>query len=338
MVTKNKTIYTAPSPTTMEEVLLIYQEDILSVENQIKEALSSQIGLINDVFYYILKSGGKRLRPLLLIMTSRLFNYRGTDHIILGSVMEFIHTATLLHDDVVDEAILRRGKKAARMVWGNQASILVGDYLFSRAFIEAVRLKRNEVNLLLSKTCQALSEGEILQLIYTRNFSMTEKDYLNIIEFKTASLISLACRLGGVIGGAAEGELESLSRFGLNLGVAYQMADDTLDYTAEKDLLGKTLGQDFREGKITLPILHLMSKCTSKEKSKIEEMFNQSHLPEKDLELIQDLLGGYGSIQYALDQAEVFSQKAKQELSSFSSSPHKDGLLIMADYVIARNF
>jgi octaprenyl-diphosphate synthase len=271
-------------------------------------------------------------------MTSRLFNYRGTDHIILASVMEFIHTATLLHDDVVDEASLRRGKKAARMVWGNQASILVGDYLFSRAFIEAVRLKRNEVNLLLSKTCQALSEGEILQLIYTRNFSMTEKDYLNIIEFKTASLISLACRLGGVIGGAAEGELESLSRFGLNLGVAYQMADDTLDYTAEKDLLGKTLGQDFREGKITLPILHLMSKCTPKEKSKIEEMFNQSHLPEKDLELIQDLLGGYGSIQYALDQAEVFSQKAKQELSSFPSSPHKDGLLIMADYVIARNF
>lgn len=337
MNTKSNPIDLQSSPMTMEEVMLIYQEDIHSVEHKIQESLSSEINLINDVFSYILKSGGKRFRPLLLIIISRLFNYKGIDHITLASVIEFIHTATLLHDDVVDEASLRRGKKAARMVWGNQASILVGDYLFSRAFIEAVGLKKNEINSLLSKTCQTLSEGEILQLIHTSDFSMKEKDYLNIIEFKTASLISLACRLGGLIAGAGENDLEALSRFGLNLGIAYQMADDTLDYTAEKKLLGKTLGQDFKEGKITLPLLHLISRCTPKDKKRIEEMFGQDQLTEKELEFIQELFGEYHSIEYALNQAGCFSEKAKQNLSSFLPSTHKNALVVIADYVITRN-
>ena len=337
MNTKSKPLNVKASPMTMEEVMLIYQEDINSVENKIQESLSSKINLINEVFSYILKSGGKRFRPLLLIIISRLFKFKGSDHITLASVIEFIHTATLLHDDVVDEASHRRGKKAARMVWGNQASILVGDYLFSRAFIEAVSLKNNEINTLLSKTCQTLSEGEILQLIHTNDISMKENDYLDIIKFKTASLISLACRLGGLIAGAAGNDLDALSRFGLNLGIAYQMADDTLDYTAEKELLGKTLGQDLKEGKITLPLLHLISHCAPKEKKKIEEMFSQDQLAEKELEFIQELFGEYRSIDYALNQAESFSEKAKQNLSSLHPSTHKNALVVIADYVISRN-
>jgi octaprenyl-diphosphate synthase len=325
------------SPQTMDEVLLSYQEDIQSVENQIKDSLSSSISLINDVFFHILQSGGKRLRPLLLIIASRLFSYKGKDHIILGSVMEFIHTATLLHDDVVDEASLRRGRKAARMVWGNQASILVGDYLFSRAFIETVGLNRDDLNFLLSHTCQTLSEGEILQLINTHNFSMNEKDYLKIIEFKTASLISLSCRVGALLAGAPEKALDALSRFGLNLGIAYQIADDTLDYMAEKELLGKTLGQDFKEGKLTMPLLHLMSKCGPEERNKIEEMFHQDQFTDKELVFIQKLLGEYRSCEYALLQAESFCEKAKQQIASFLPSPHKNALNIIADYVITRN-
>ena len=337
MNTKSTPIHLQTSPMTMEEVMLTYQEDIRSVEDKIQESLSSEISLINDVFSYILKSGGKRFRPLLLIIISRLFNYKGNDHIILASVIEFIHTATLLHDDVVDEASLRRGKKAARMIWGNQASILVGDYLFSRAAIEAGSLKNIEINALLSKTCKILSEGEILQLVHIRDFSLKEKDYLNIIEFKTASLISLACRLGGFIAGAGENDLDALSQFGLNLGIAYQMADDTLDYTAEKELLGKTLGQDFKEGKITLPLLHSISHCTPKEKKRIEEMFNQDRLTGKELEFIHELLGEYHSIEYALNQAGCFSDKAKQYLSPLSPSTHKNALAVIADFVIIRN-
>jgi octaprenyl-diphosphate synthase len=337
MKTNSNPIDLKYSPQTMDEVLLCYQEDIQSVENQIKESLSSSIGLINDVFFHILQSGGKRLRPLLLIIASRLFNYKGKDHIVLGSVMEFIHTATLLHDDVVDEASLRRGRKAARMVWGNQASILVGDYLFSRAFIETVGLNRDDLNFLLSHTCQTLSEGEILQLINTNNFSMTEKDYLKIIEFKTASLISLSCRVGGLLAGTSEINLNALSKFGLNLGIAYQIADDTLDYMAEKELLGKTLGQDFKEGKITMPLLRLMSICRLEERTKIEEMFNQDHFSEKDLEFIQKLLGTYRACEYALQQAEFYCENAKKEILPFLPSPHKNALNIIADYVITRN-
>ncbi|MHB8483769.1 MAG: polyprenyl synthetase family protein, partial [Nitrospiria bacterium] len=215
--------------------------------------------------------------------------------------------------------------------------ILFGDYLFSRAFIEAATLKYDEINSLLSKTCQILSEGEILQLIHTSDFSMKEKDYLNIIEFKTASLISLACRLGGLIAGAGKNDLEALSQFGLNLGIAYQMADDTLDYTAKKELLGKTLGQDFKEGKITLPLLHLISHCAPDEKKRIEEMFNQDRLTEKELEFIHQLFGEYNSIDYALNQAGCFSEKAKQNLSSLLPSFPKNALVVIADFVITRN-
>jgi len=337
MDTHSQPIDLKSNPQAMEEVLLSYQEDIQSVENQIKESLSSSIGLINDVFFHILQSGGKRLRPLLLIIASRLFNYKGKDHVTLGSVMEFIHTATLLHDDVVDEASLRRGRKAARMVWGNQASILVGDYLFSRAFIETVGLNRDDLNFLLSHTCQTLSEGEILQLINTNNFSMSEKDYLKIIEFKTASLISLSCRVGGLIAGTSEGNQEALAKFGLNLGIAYQIADDTLDYMAEKDLFGKSLGQDFKEGKITMPLLHLMNHCDAEDRVRIEEMFNQDHFLDEDLVFIKKLLGDYNSCEYALSKAESYCERAKKEISHFLPSPHKNALLIIADYVVTRN-
>lgn len=325
------------SPATIEEVFLAYGDDIQAVENQIKKSLSSRIELVNSVSSYILDSGGKRLRPLLLMIISRLLGYQGTDNVILAGVVEFIHTATLLHDDVIDEAALRRGKKAARMVWGNQASILVGDYLFSRSFVDTVALNRHDINALLSKTCQVLSEGEILQLVYTSDFSMTEQNYLSIIEAKTSSLISLACRMGGLIAGASQIELEALLRFGSNLGIAYQMADDTLDYTADKGLLGKTLGQDFKEGKITLPLLHLMAHCSAEEKKRVEVMFHQERLEENALIYVQRLLNEYHSIEYAMVQAESYSGKARQELAVFPSSRHKDALYVVSDYVITRN-
>ncbi|MDX2219228.1 MAG: polyprenyl synthetase family protein, partial [Burkholderiales bacterium] len=241
---------------SMADVWEAYRAELDGVEHQVRQNLDSSVTLVNTVAAHILSSGGKRVRPLLLLLSARLCGYPGREHHQLGSLVEFIHTATLLHDDVVDEADIRRGRRTARKVWGNQISILVGDYLYSKAMAQIVEFRSHGMNEVLAEACTKMAEGEVLQLYYNGNPSMPESDYIKIVEHKTAGLIAAACRMGAILADASEEKQSALFRFGQYLGIAFQVADDTLDYNADGERLGKTLGQDLRQGKATLPLLH----------------------------------------------------------------------------------
>ncbi|MBU6431956.1 MAG: polyprenyl synthetase family protein, partial [Nitrospirae bacterium] len=250
----------------MADVWEAYRDELEGVEHQVRTNLDSSVALVNTVAAHILNSGGKRIRPLLLLLSARLCGYTGRDHHQLGSLVEFIHTATLLHDDVVDDADIRRGKRTARKVWGNQISILVGDYLYSKAICQIVDFRSQGINEVLAEACKKMAEGEVLQLYYNGNPAMPEADYLKIVEHKTAGLIAASCRMGAILADATEAQQDALFRFGQYLGMAFQVADDTLDYTANGERLGKTLGQDLRQGKATLPLLHLLHHCPEQDR------------------------------------------------------------------------
>ncbi|MGH7258283.1 MAG: polyprenyl synthetase family protein, partial [Nitrospiraceae bacterium] len=286
---------------------------------------------------HILSSGGKRIRPLFVSLCARLCGYSGRDHLLLGSLVEFIHTATLLHDDVVDDADVRRGRQAARKVWGNQISILVGDYLYSRAMCQIVEFRNQAVNETLSEACRKMAEGEVLQLYYNGNPLMPEPEYLRIIEHKTAGLIAAACKIGAIAGGAVDDQQDALFRFGQRLGIAFQLADDTLDYAANGDCLGKTLGQDLRQGKATLPLLHLLQHCSDHDREMIKDRMETRTLSEEDLHRILNLMQEFGSIAYSMDRARAFVAAAKRDLDLFEDGNPKRALSIAADYMVTRD-
>src|SRR5581483_1733176 len=322
----------------MDQVWSTYKETLDEVEEQIRKGVDSEVDLINKVAHYILNSGGKRIRPLLLIISSHLSGLSNKNQMLVGGgIVEFIHTATLLHDDVIDNAEVRRGIPPARRLWGNQASILVGDYLYTLAVCQAVKMESFEINYLLSSVCRKMSEGEALQLAHNNDFDLTEAVYLQIIEYKTASLLSASCRLGGIISNASGEEKEALSRFGRNLGMAFQVADDTLDYIADRRRLGKSLGKDLKEGKVTLPLLHLLQKCTAAERKQVKKVMLGEKLLQKDLKGVVGLMKKHGSIDYAFQRAHEFIHRAKSDLSIFKDSVHRQSMLTVADYVIRRD-
>ncbi len=323
--------------TDIDNVWLQYKEALNQVEGEIKKGLDSEVPLINEVAQYTLVSGGKRIRPLLLIISANMGASIDERYLVLGSIVEFIHTATLLHDDVIDNAKMRRGRPAARNRYGNHASILVGDFLYTRAVCRVVKMENVEMNYLLSTTCSKMTEGETWQLAHTSDFGLTEEHYLKIIAYKTASLLSASCKLGGVMAGASSEEKDALYAFGHNLGIAFQVADDTLDYIADKNRLGKALGQDIKEGKMTLPLIHLLAHCKKKEKEMIIELI-QSGKPEKDLSSILKLMDMYGSIAYAQKKAVLFVKKAKEKLRIFPESIHKKALQTVASYIASRDY
>lgn len=321
----------------MDGVWSDYKGDLEEVEQHIKKSLNSEVAIINMVAHHILNGGGKRIRPLLLILSARLCAHTGGNHIALAGIVEFIHTATLLHDDVIDNEKVRRGISAARVLWGNRESILAGDYLYTLAMCQAVMMESIEVNYLLSATCRKMTEGETLQLVHNHDLGLTESNYLQIIEYKTASLISACCRLGGIIAEASDTEKNALTRFGQNLGLAFQVADDTLDYVADRKRLGKSLGKDLKEGKITLPLLHLLQHCDEKRKRRLKEIILGKRFFQKDLAYVIGLMEEQGSTHYALAQAQDFVNRAKGELSLFKDSCHRQSLETVADYVIRRD-
>ncbi len=321
----------------MEEVWQLYREDLARVETQIKKTLTSEVPLVNEVTQHLLTSGGKRIRPLLLLMTSRLCGPLTEEAILLAALIEAVHTATLLHDDVIDEAEIRRGGKAVRSVWGNQVSILIGDYLYSKAVCQAVLLKNQEINETLAEACRKMSEGEILQLSHHENWQMTEKEYLKIVEWKTGSLMAATCRLGGILHQVPQEIKEALTFSGLHLGIAFQIADDTLDYTARQNRLGKSQGQDLKDGRITLPLLHLLSHCKESERKELERRVLSRGLGDDDLSYILDRMEEFGSIAYAQSKARAYVGAAKKQLALFQDSPHRQSLSIMADYIVDRD-
>ncbi len=326
-----------PTPPTMTDIWETYREELDEVEDQVRKNLDSQVALVNTVAAHILSSGGKRLRPLLLLLCARLCGYTDREHLTLGSLVEYIHTATLLHDDVVDDADLRRGRQTARKVWGNQISILVGDYLYSTAICQIVDFRNQGINEVLSEACRKMAEGEVLQLYYNGNPALSETEYLRIVEHKTAALIAAACRMGAIIGGASDDQQAALFQFGQHLGIAFQLADDTLDYAANGDRLGKSLGQDFRQGKATLPLLHLWQRCRDEDRSMIKDCMESRTPTDSDLLCILSLMQEYGSLTYTMECAQTFVDAANCNLALFEDSLHKRALSVVADYLVSRD-
>jgi octaprenyl-diphosphate synthase len=322
---------------SMTDVWDAYRGELEGVEDQVRKNLDSTVTLVNTVAAHILSSGGKRVRPLLLLLCAQLCGYSGKDHFVLASLVEYIHTATLLHDDVVDDADLRRGRQTARRVWGNQISILVGDYLYSRAICQIVGFKNQGINEVLSEACRKMAEGEVLQLYYNGNPSITEAEYLRIVEHKTAGLIAASCRIGAIVGNASPEKQAALFRFGQHIGIAFQVVDDTLDYAANGDRLGKSLGQDLRQGKATLPLLHLLQHCADRDRQMIKDRMETRTLTESDLLRIISLMQQYGSISYAMERARGFLVGANLDLASFEDSTPKRALTIVADYMVNRD-
>lgn len=321
----------------MADVWDAYRHELEEVEDQVLKNLDSTVTLVNTVAAHILSSGGKRIRPLLLVLSARLCGYPGKDVSLLASLIEYIHTATLLHDDVVDDADLRRGRQTARKVWGNQISILVGDYLYSKAICQIVGFRNQGINEVLSEACRKMAEGEVLQLYHNGNPLITETEYLRIVEHKTAGLIAASCGIGAIIGQANADKQAALFRFGQHIGIAFQLADDTLDYTANGDRLGKSLGQDLRQGKVTLPLLHLLQHCTERDQQMLKDRMETRTLTDADLRRIIDLMQEYGSIAYAMERARTFVVAANLDLALFEESSPKRALCIVADYMVNRD-
>ena len=322
---------------SMEEVWETFRPDLNEVEAQIQKQLDSKAPLINTVADHILSSGGKRIRPLLLILSARMFVFPEKEYLLLGSLIEFIHTATLLHDDVLDEADIRRGQKTARRIWGNQASILVGDYLYSQAMALIASFRNHGINEVLADACRKMAEGEILQLCANSQPDLTEAAYLKIVEYKTATLVAASCKVGAIIGGASLEEQAALYRFGLHLGMAFQLADDRLDYSADHARLGKSLGQDIHQGMMTLPLLHLLQTCSPSEKSWLEDKILSHSVNDKDLPIILGLMKTQGSLAYATARAREYVEAGALDLAPFSDSIAKRSLAIVSCYMVNRD-
>ena len=323
--------------TTLQDILKEYKSDMERMESRIHESLGTDVPLIRQVSKYILGAGGKRFRPLLHLLSARLCGYREhSGEYVLGSVVEYIHTASLLHDDVIDEAKVRRGRSSANTIWGNQASILVGDYLYSKALFHGVRLHNPRVMDVLSETTTTMSEGEVLQLMQIQNADMAETDYFRLVECKTGVLISAACRLGAIISKAPLSQEDALTAYGKKLGLAFQITDDTLDYAADQKQLGKELGKDLDEGKVTLPLIYLMRRAEPAEREALRSILQADAVAESDLTYTLGLMAKHGAVDEALKVAQTLSDEAKAALAVFPDSPPRQALMALADYVVQR--
>ena len=318
----------------LQEVFNLYEEKLQSVELNIRDLFRNKVPFIPLIGNYIISSGGKRLRPLFHLISADLAGYTGNAHIDLAGIIESIHTASLLHDDVVDMAELRRGNPTANSIWGNQIVVLVGDFLYSNALKTAVMQKNQRIMEILSSATTRMTEGELLQLTRIGNPDITEKEYVEIITAKTGALISAACRLGAILGELPEEQEHALANFGMKTGIVFQMADDILDYMADENALGKKLCKDLEEGKITLPLLYLLTTAGENEQNEIKQIIR--NFSEQGLSRIMLLLKEHRSIELSLKKAQSLINEASAELAVFPESRAKDALLAIAAYSLHR--
>jgi octaprenyl-diphosphate synthase len=309
--------------------------DMAAVDALIRARLASDVVLINQIAEHIIGGGGKRLRPMLVLLAAQAADYRGRDHVLLAAVVEFIHTATLLHDDVVDESDLRRGRRTANALWGNAASVLVGDFLYSRSFQMMVEADDMRVMRLLADTTNRIAEGEVLQLLNIRNPNVDEAAYLRVIERKTAVLFSAATRLGGLLGGLPAAQEEALASFGLNLGFAFQIADDVLDYVSDAGTLGKNIGDDLAEGKATLPLIYAIERSDPARAASLRRAIETGGLDS--LDNIIAAIGDSGALERARARAQGYADAATAALSTLPHSPARDALRVLAGYALKRS-
>ena len=284
----------------IQDVFAVYKDDMQQVEKHLDRYLTSEVKLIPEVSHHLIDSGGKRFRPLLLLVSSRLCGYNGEHRFPLAAVIEFIHTASLLHDDVIDQATIRRGKTSANNIWGNAASVLVGDFLYSKAFKLMSEIGDIALIKLMSRITNVMSEGEVFQLMKCGDVNITEEEYLAIIEKKTAVLLSAACAAGAILGSASEDKIDALGQFGYKIGMAFQITDDTLDYMAQEQEFGKSIGKDLEEGKMTLPLIFALKNATQEEKDKARDLIANKEGNEKIIPVILSLIQKYKGIDYSL--------------------------------------
>jgi len=313
------------------------KKELELVTNEIRASLDSPIEFIRQVASYLIESGGKRFRPLVLILSARAFGYQGDRVYKIASALEFIHTATLLHDDVVDYAELRRGKPSANVLWGNEATVLVGDFLLARSFLALVKEKDLDILNCVSNATTKMAEGEILQLLKTEEPETTEEDYLEIVRCKTAVLISAAAEVGAIIGNATPDIREKMRNFGMLIGTAFQIADDTLDYITSDVTLGKIQGQDFYDGKVTMPFIYTYKSSTDRERNQLSRLLLKKNKKREDFEKVYKILETHDAFKHSFRIAHNYVTEAKNCISFLDEKLRKP-LEIIADYTIERTF
>ncbi|MGH1463705.1 MAG: octaprenyl diphosphate synthase [Neptuniibacter sp.] len=312
----------------------IIEPQFESVNDYIINHLGSNVPLVEKIGHYIVESGGKRLRPLLVLLAANAVDYKGNKHIPLAAIIEFIHTATLLHDDVVDNSELRRGKDTANAKWGNAPSVLVGDFLYSRAFQVMVEIGSMEIMEVISNATNVIAEGEVLQLLNTKNPDTTEEAYMQVILGKTAMLFEAATEAGAILGDASKPEREALRLYGLHLGTAFQLIDDVMDYLSSSEEMGKNVGDDLAEGKATLPLIHAMRTGTDEQRQLIRQAIRKGGLD--DLKPIMDIVQETGAIEYTQEKAQQEANKAIAALTNIPDSSFKETLMQLADIAVKR--
>ena len=320
---------------SLSDIQSLARADMDAVDGLIRRRLASDVVLINQVAEYIIGAGGKRLRPMLLLLAAGALGHRGPDAHQLAAVVEFIHTSTLLHDDVVDESDLRRGRSTANAVWGNATSVLVGDFLYSRSFQLMVELDNMPVQRLLADTTNRIAEGEVLQLLHVRNPDTDEAAYLRVLERKTAVLFAAATRLGAMLAGADEATAQRLHDYGLNLGYAFQIADDVLDYASDAETLGKNLGDDLAEGKMTLPLIHAMAGAEAGVRARLRTIVENGDVD--GLSEVQAAISAASSLDYSRARAGGYAKAAELALEGFGDNDSVAALRGLARYAVDRD-
>jgi octaprenyl-diphosphate synthase len=322
----------------LDRLTALLKTDLDRVNALIVQRMQSPVALIPQLAGHIVAAGGKRLRPMLTLATARLCGYRGERHVALAASVEFIHTATLLHDDVVDDSDLRRGLATANAVWGNKASVLVGDFLFSRAFQLMVEDGSLKVLDILSEASAIIAEGEVLQLVTSNDTETTEEAYLAVIQAKTAQLFAAASRIGPVLADRPEPEEDALAAYGRNLGIAFQLVDDMLDYSARQAELGKTVGDDFREGKITLPVVLAVRASGEAERAFWRRTLEDLDQRDGDLAHAIELMNRHGTLRATLERARSYGEAARRSLALFRDGPERRALDELVDFCLARGY
>lgn len=321
---------------SIEDICLPIRKDLEKVEEFLHSKLYSPVEMVTQVASHIVHSGGKRLRPILCILASRLFGYQGDRAIKLACALEFIHTATLLHDDVIDNASLRRGKASSNALWGNTASVLVGDYLYCKATLIISDDGDFKVLDVITRATAETTEGEVLEIVKSNDLALSEESYLQIIHFKTARLIAASTHVGALLGRTSDADQERLRNYGYHIGMAFQLADDSLDYVSSNEEMGKLIGTDLKEGKMTLPLIHAMRRSSPGERERIQKALENTEASPEDLADIVSLIDKYQGITYTRNKALEFIQKAKGDLAPYPDGPVKNALIQLADYVIER--
>ncbi len=327
-----------PQPASLQPLLDITAGDMEKINRIIYSYAEAHVELIPKLAGHLINSGGKRLRPMITIAAARLFDYEGETHVKIACAVEFLHTATLLHDDVVDESDERRGRKAARLIWGNQATVLVGDYLLAQCFRMMVETENLTALHIMSAAAADIAEGEVFQLTLQNNVATTEDDYMQMIEWKTATLFAAAAELGAVVADRPAEEQAALRSFGRNLGIAFQLVDDALDYGGSSSRMGKKVGDDFREGKITLPVVLAWRRGNDEERAFWQRVIERRDQREGDLEHALDLMKKHDALADTIERARHYGGIARDALAAFPAHPARDALMEAVEFCIARAY